>query len=91
MDLCISLFSEPKKLHLRLGVYFKNTKLANTPKRCAAFQKDCNRLEWRVGREELSEIQQKQMQGSAPGEEQPQAPVQARGDLRLLMDKCVPF
>lgn len=45
MDLRISLFSEPKKLHSRLGVYVENTKLANTPKRCAAFQKDRNRLE----------------------------------------------
>ncbi|TRZ11909.1 hypothetical protein HGM15179_015203 [Zosterops borbonicus] len=34
-----------------------------------------------MGREEPSEIQQRQMQGPAPGEEQAQAPAQAGGDL----------
>ena len=34
-----------------------------------------------MGREEPSGIQQRQMQGPAPGEEQPQAPAQAGGDL----------
>lgn len=32
-----------------------------------------------MGREKLSEIQQRQMQDPAPGEEQPQGPVQAGG------------
>ena len=30
-----------------------------------------------MGREEPNEVQQRQMQGPAPGEEQPHAPVQA--------------
>ena len=34
-----------------------------------------------LGREEPDEVQQGQGQGPAPGEEQPQAPVQAGGDL----------
>jgi len=34
-----------------------------------------------VGREEPDEVQQRQMQGPAPGEEQPQAPVEAGADL----------
>ena len=35
----------------------------------------------KLGREEPDEVQQRQMQGPAPGEEQPQAPVQAGADL----------
>jgi len=34
-----------------------------------------------MGREEPDEVQQEQGQGPAPGEEQPQAPVQAGADL----------
>ena len=34
-----------------------------------------------MGREEPDEVQQGQVQGPAPGEEQPQAPVQAGTDL----------
>jgi len=36
---------------------------------------------WRVGREEPDEVQQGQVQGPAPGEEQHHAPVQAGADL----------
>ncbi|RMB94463.1 hypothetical protein DUI87_29274 [Hirundo rustica rustica] len=35
-----------------------------------------------MGREELAEVQQGQVQGPAPGEEQPQAPAQAGAHLR---------
>jgi len=36
---------------------------------------------WKLGREEPDEVQQGQVQGPAPGEEQPDAPVQAGADL----------
>jgi len=54
--------------------------VADTPAGCAAIQRRPGQA-GELGAEEPDEVQKGQVQGPAPGEEQPQAPVQAGADL----------